>query len=165
MDVNYERQVAIAYLALGAMRDLEPGDDELPALRAARLALREKLDAMKKKKSAPEQEGQSRNQLLALAASGGHRPQSRDVARWKFDNETLLCRVLKAAGPRRAIEEFIGDPITDVITLEDLPRYRRDAIAAIAGVGPKTMVELDEALAEGGLEWGSTSAPTLVRVA
>src|SRR4051794_18997645 len=41
----------------------------------------------------------------------------------------------------------------DIVTLEDLAQYPRSEIAAIEGVGRKTMQQLDLALAEHELTW------------
>ncbi|ODT68066.1 MAG: hypothetical protein ABS75_21830 [Pelagibacterium sp. SCN 63-23] len=40
-----------------------------------------------------------------------------------------------------------------IITFADLAARRRRAIADLHGVGPKSLVELDPALRERGLEW------------
>jgi hypothetical protein len=47
------------------------------------------------------------------------------------------------------------------ITLEDLAFHARQEIAAIKGVGPKAMDELDAAMAERGLEWPDAEAVTV----
>jgi hypothetical protein len=93
--------------------------------------------------------------LAAVSDTAPRRSQQPSVSEFKFRHETLLGKVVTGARPQDAIERFLGDPSTDVITLEDLPRCSREQIAAIEGVGEMTMRQLDDALAERGLAWSN----------
>lgn len=71
----------------------------------------------------------------------------------KFRCETWLIRVVSSRQATARLEEFLGDPQTDIGTLEDLRVRPRSEIASIKGVGRKTMAQLDAALAERGWCW------------
>ena len=104
--------------------------------------------------------------LLQLVGDGeGKSKQLEDVKRWKFEHETLMARVISSVRSQDAIENFIGDPSTEIITLEDLGRFERSTIAAIPGVGPKTMAQIDEAFVERRLVWADRANIGLAAVA
>lgn len=77
------------------------------------------------------------------------------VQEFKFHHETLLKRVISSHRPLCAIEQFLGDPYRDILTLEDLGRYTREEVSAIHGVGEGTMSELDLAFRRRGITWYS----------
>jgi hypothetical protein len=74
----------------------------------------------------------------------------------KFDEQTYIGKAGLEANARKAIERFLGDPMKDIATLEDLQFFERAEIAELEGVGPKTMDALDRAMNERHLSWAVT---------
>jgi hypothetical protein len=95
-------------------------------------------------------------------ADHGDRPQRLpEVDDFKFRHETGLRRIVSSRQAVNAIEHFLGDPVQEVLTLEELPRHTRGDIASIRGVGARTMIELDAALEERDMRWADDHRPVL----
>ena len=94
-------------------------------------------------------------QLLrgGVAALVGPDRLTRAIEDYKFKQETPIykCRLVPQA--TSALERYLGDPVKDLITLEDAAQRPRDEIAAIDGVGPQSIDKLDAAMAKAGLTW------------
>ncbi len=113
-------------------------------------------EALKELEAELDGQGSTRDPArLRIAGSGQLVEQRKDVGNWKFEHETLIGKVVTSAQAVAALERMVGDPYVEIITLEDLTRFRREQIAAAEGVGPKTLAELDNALRDRGLSWSA----------
>ena len=141
-----------AYFALRTVND--PPD----FIAQTRRDLKQYLDETSERKQP------ARGAKLSLVEPGNEHDQHqlREVAEFKYHYETALRRVVSSRQAINVIERFLGDPMNEILTVEDLPRHSRDAIAALRGVGSKTMIELDGALVERGLQWADEGRPALV---
>ena len=87
-----------------------------------------------------------------MALHGEHRVREA-LAHYKWNREMFLRKVVDTPKAADALEAFIGDPLAEIITLEDVVQHTRDEVAAVRGVGPLTMEKLDAAIADRGLAW------------
>lgn len=69
----------------------------------------------------------------------------------RFASDTGFHRLGLATRPRHSLRK------AGIVALEDLAVTSRGKVAAISGVGPRTLARLDAKLAEHGMSWAETA--------
>lgn len=82
----------------------------------------------------------------------------REFAR-KWENETPIYKLGIPQKAVTAIDNALGqtDPYWALVTVEELTDHSRAEVAAIRGVGPRTMAKLDAAVGDCGLVWAEAA--------
>jgi hypothetical protein len=83
----------------------------------------------------------------------------RAITHHKSNRETWVHRADITSQATDALYAVVGiDPMHGIASLNDLAMFTRDQVASARGVGPKSMVALDAAMADAGLSWAEEVA-------